>query len=185
MKSSTLHRSGLTKERMVMLENVKPGNLQDNEVPQYHEADKTVSKLNELDVLYKGVEKSFSHAKTSISKTPGVYLVIGFIAGAMFMLLVAGIVALSSGSSTQGSKGPAQGVKVIETTTSEENGSPSATEEKYTVKKGDTLDKIVYKIYGKYDNLKIEEIQTRNNITNPSRLQVGQVIVIPVPQNNN
>ncbi len=184
MKSSTLHRSGLTKERMVMLENIKPSNLHDDEIPQYSQITKPVNKLNELDVLYKGVEKGFTHTKTSISKTPGVYLAVGFIAGAMFMLLVAGIVALSSGTSAPETKEQKQ-TKVIETAPSEDAGASSIAEEKYTIKQGDTLDKIVYRIYGKYDNAKIEEIQIRNNITNPSRMQVGQVIIVPVPRNSN
>ena len=53
-------------------------------------------------------------------------------------------------------------------------------EEKYEIKSGDTLDKIAYRFYGKYDVEKIEAIQKINNITNPSALQIGQVIIIPV-----
>ena len=53
-------------------------------------------------------------------------------------------------------------------------------EEKYEIKSGDTLDKIAYRFYGKYDVEKIDAIQKINNITDPSALQIGQVIIIPV-----
>ncbi len=56
----------------------------------------------------------------------------------------------------------------------------TARREKYTIKSGDTLDKITYRFYGKYDARKIEEIKKINNILNPENLQIGQVLVIPV-----
>ena len=39
------------------------------------------------------------------------------------------------------------------------------TQEKYVVKKGDTLNGIAYRFYGKYDESKILEIQRINNIS--------------------
>jgi LysM repeat protein len=54
--------------------------------------------------------------------------------------------------------------------------------EKYVVKKGDTLNGIAYRFYGKYDESKILEIQRINNITNPAAIRIGQEILVPVSQ---
>ncbi|MCB0155695.1 MAG: LysM peptidoglycan-binding domain-containing protein, partial [Anaerolineae bacterium] len=47
----------------------------------------------------------------------------------------------------------------------------------YTVQRGDTLAKIARTVYG--DPYKYPVIQRANNITDPSRIWVGQVLVIP------
>lgn len=48
---------------------------------------------------------------------------------------------------------------------------------RYTVKRGDTLGKIARKFYG--DARKFPLIVSANDITNPNRLKVGQVLIIP------
>ena len=48
---------------------------------------------------------------------------------------------------------------------------------KYTVKRGDTLGKIARKFYG--DTRKFPLIVSANDITNPNKLKVGQVLIIP------
>ena len=53
-------------------------------------------------------------------------------------------------------------------------------QEKYIVKKGDTLNGIAYRFYGKYSESKILEIQRINNIKNPAALSIGQELIIPV-----
>ena len=179
MKGSTLHRSGLTKERMSMLENMKPNNLENNEIPQYQKA-----QGNELDILYKNVEKTFLNAKANINKTPAAYLLTGFIAGILFTLIIVGIVALASrGNSipetTYGEEPPVKNEVVKADETKTEAAAPISSEEKYTIKSGDTIEKIVVKFYGKYDTQKIDEILRINNIKDPSKLQLGQTIIIP------
>ena len=52
-------------------------------------------------------------------------------------------------------------------------GSPTT----YTVQRGDTLGRIAAKFYG--NGRKYPVIQRANNISNPSRIWVGQVLVIP------
>ena len=52
--------------------------------------------------------------------------------------------------------------------------------EKYVIKKGDTLNGIAYRFYGKYDEAKILEIQRINNIVNPQAIRIGQEILVPV-----
>ena len=47
----------------------------------------------------------------------------------------------------------------------------------YTVQRGDTLGRIAAKVYG--DATKYPLIQRANNISNPSRIWIGQVLVVP------
>jgi len=58
----------------------------------------------------------------------------------------------------------------------------TTSEEKYIVKKGDTLNGIAYRFYGKYNEAKILEIQRINGITNPTSIRIGQELIIPVTQ---
>jgi len=191
MKSSTLHRSNLTKERMSMLENVKfqaskrPSSASNQYIgPQ--------SKANELDVLYRSIGKSLSagvsaatmygnKVKAKSSKNPGVYLGVGFLGGAVFLIIVSLVVWISSIPS----KSPApvdvpKTTSALEVVTDTKETVDANRQEKYIIKSGDTLDKIAYRFYGKYDVKKIEEIKRINNITNPEGLQIGQVLIIPL-----
>ena len=189
MKSLTIHRAGLSKERMSMFDEVKPNNLEKDEMPQYNIANNKVEEKTEdnkeLDVLYKGIGRNFVR-QTSNNKTPIVYFTVGFIAGALFILMVIGIVALSSRGSSNIEEveiktTPAStSVTVEEKKTNEETvtGDVEA-QEKYEIQAGDTLDKIVVKYYGEYSDSKIQEIQNINNIKDPSKLQIGQIIVLP------
>ncbi|MGE0431574.1 MAG: LysM peptidoglycan-binding domain-containing protein [Planctomycetota bacterium] len=49
----------------------------------------------------------------------------------------------------------------------------------YTVQTGDRLEVIARKVYGKEHSLKWKDIAKANGITDPSRLQVGQELIIP------
>lgn len=188
MKGSTLHRSGLTREKMGVLANVsqtdtkrQPAKVQLN---QYYRA----TKAQELDLLWgnvqKGIQKVHSVAKTTKQKSPAVYLSIGFVAGVVFMCVITLIVSLFSMRPHPDKVIDAKSnVAII--------GSDSAIEapveaivsqEKYVVKKGDTLNGIAYRFYGKYDEAKILEIQRINNIVNPAAIRIGQEIIVPVSQ---
>ncbi len=57
------------------------------------------------------------------------------------------------------------------------NGASTGAPTTYTVSSGDTLGKIAIKVYG--DAHKYPLIQQANNITDPSRIWVGQVLIIP------
>lgn len=182
MKSSTIHRAGLTRENMSVLENSGSFNLDRNEYSRYQKPSKTP----ELDVLWRSVSKS-GDTRAQKPKAPGVYLTIGFISGALFM----GLISLIAGFSTMATSNNAEEIIVSQAVKPNvavigadvqpaTEPLSSLSEEKYEVKSGDTLDKIAYRFYGKYDVEKIEAIQKLNNITNPSSLQIGQVILIPV-----
>ena len=184
MKGSTLHRSGLTREKMGVLatftQNLKKQSAK-SQLNQYYRA----QKAQEIDVLWngvqKGIQKVHSATKGVAQKSPAVYLGIGFIAGVLFMSCITLIVSISAMTpkAIANNEAKTENVAVIgEETTS----TPAITEsrEKYVIKSGDTLNGIAYRFYGRYNEAKIQEIQRINNITNPAALKVGQELMIPV-----
>lgn len=186
MKSSTLHRSSLSRERMAMIENVKPQsyNSSVSDVNQYMK----FQRKPELDVLWRDFEKSVQ--SKSKAKAPVVYAGIGFVLGLLFALGIAIIIGFSMYSDVQKPEFKQQTIK-LETSDTPVSIVPSATneevasqttgnEEKYTVKAGDTLDKIAYRFYGKYDMEKINRIMQLNNIKDETTIQIGQVLIIPL-----
>jgi len=193
MKSSTLHRSNLTKERMSMLENVKF--QAQKRVSQDTNQFLRTSKNPELDVLYRSFMKNVTAGSSSggsvsstgkikikiKSRPDGVYLSIGVVGGLIFLVIVSIIVWISSVPSNQTAVPEAPKTQAkLEVVSDSKDGFDTERREKYTIKSGDTLDKITYRFYGKYDAKKIEEIKKINNILNPESLQIGQVLVIPV-----
>ncbi len=193
MKSSTLHRAGLTREKMSLIENVKPKLY--SQVYSFSPHNKPQQKKPELDVLWRDLEKSVQ-SKTK-QKTPVFYLAAGFVAGLICAFVVSFIVFASTYSgikdneSFQEDKGVQIETQLSNKTKAPSSISPSSTreeetvdlqglEEKYTIKSGDTLDGIAYRYYGKYDPDKIRKIMEVNNIKNETSLQIGQVIIIPL-----
>lgn len=185
MKGSTLHRSGLTREKMGVLASLSQTDKKQNTRAQLNQYYKT-QKAQELDLLWggvqKGIQKVHNATKTSHQKSPAVYLTIGFIAGVLFMSCIILIVSISTMAPKAASKVDSKtNVAVIgEDATSENIPESLVSEEKYVVKKGDTLNGIAYRFYGKYDEAKILEIQRINAITNPAAIKIGQELIIPV-----
>ena len=188
MKGSTLHRSGLTREKMGVLANVSQVDNKKTstkaQLNQYYRAAKT----QELDLLWgnvqKGIQKVHNVAKTTKQKSPATYLTIGFIAGVLFMSMIILIVSIfSMHPKTNGVIEANSNVAVIGADSVIDAPSDIiVAQEKYVVKKGDTLNGIAYRFYGKYDEAKILEIQRINNITNPAAIGIGQELIIPVSQ---
>ena len=134
-------------------------------------------------------------------KSPGVYLLTGFVAGALCMFLMNAILSIGSNISSDNrtaslgqpkfekkisrkSKLPqiTSQVEVIpavaSTSVQEETEIPKV--ETYTVKSGDSMSSIVYRFYGKYDLDKVEKIKQVNNLTNAHKLSIGQKLIIPL-----
>ena len=187
MKGSTLHRSGLTREKMGVLASFTQGDKKQNtraQLNQYYRS----AKAQELDLLWggvqKGIQKVHNATKGVHQKSPAVYLMIGFIAGVIFMSCITLIVSVSAMTpKTENKIDTKSNVAIIgEDTAAENTAEPVVTQEKYVVKRGDTLNGIAYRFYGKYNEAKIQEIQKVNSITNPAALRVGQELIIPVSQ---
>ena len=84
MKSSTLYRSNLSKEKMVLLEELraKSNSHMSNEA-RTPDVYIRPAKEKELDVLWQNFKVNQKE-----DKSPGVYLITGFIAGALAMFLM-------------------------------------------------------------------------------------------------
>ena len=184
MKGSTLHRSGLTREKMGVLatfsQNLKKQSAK-SQLNQYYRA----QKAQEIDLLWNGVQKGIQkvhNATKGVShKSPAVYLAIGFIAGVIFMSCITLIVSVSAMAPKTAIKAENKAdVAVIGEDVAAGAPVTVVSQEKYVVKSGDTLNGIAYRFYGKYNEAKIQEIQRINEITNPASLRVGQELIIPV-----
>ena len=188
MKGSTLHRSSLTREKMGVLasfsqmDNKKPSAK--SQVSRYYQA----AKSQELDLLWgnvqKGIQKVHNVTKSSKQKSPAVYLTIGFIAGVLFMCMIILIVSIFSIQPKAVSEIGVQTDSAVVASGSSASDSLESvvSQERYVIKRGDTLNGISYRFYGRYDEAKILEIQRLNNIANPTAIRVGQEIIVPVPQ---
>lgn len=185
MRGSTLHRSGLTREKMGVLAtfiNVVKKQSQRAQLNQYQR----VAKNEELDLLYEGSKVGMhnvrSATKSTNSKSPVVYLIIGFLAGVIFMTIITLIVSFSAMTpKTEEEEQKTTNVAVVENDVQAPAPVENvATYEKYVVKSGDTLNGIAYRFYGRYNEAKIQEIQRVNEIKNPAALKIGQELMIPV-----
>lgn len=187
MKSSTLHKPNISKERIAALEEL----LQDKKISYDSSPGVYVRSDNdqELDILWQGFKLN-----TKDERSPGVYLTIGFITGAICMFLMSTILNLGTPAKdgfmdlNLWKQGNIKSEKVvtpqISVTPSESlnaaEGSGNMKKEKYTVESGDTLEAIAYKYYGSRTPEKIQLIQTANNMTSPDQIAIGQEIIIPV-----
>lgn len=181
MKSSTLRRSNLTKERMLILEELAKNKKQpyDASPGVYVRANKD----KELDVLWQNFRVNQKE-----DKSPGIYLATGFIAGAIAMLVITTLLSFSvrSSDSTADFSAPRTKEKArltfIPADKSSNNEETPAVKgnETYTVKSGDTLEGVIIRFYGKYDLSKVEKIKNANKMANPNNLQIGQSLIIPM-----
>ena len=202
MRNSSIYRSNLSDEKIAFLSEIK--NQKDTEQESVEpRAYKRQSKQKELDLLWQNFK--FSPKE---EKSPGIYLLTGFIAGALCMFLMNAVLSLGSNVSNNDSdislgqpkfekkisrksmlpqinsnqtENEVKNVEVISAkTTSEPKESLLPLVETYTVKKGDSMSSIVIRFYGKYDNNKIEKIRQANNLSNAAKLSIGQKLIIPL-----
>ena len=189
MRGSTLHRSGLTREKMGVLANISQADNKKQttkaQLGQYYRA----TKAQELDLLWgnvqKGIQKVHNVTKSTKQKSPITYLTIGFIAGVLFMCLITLIVSIVSmhpKTSSEINVAKSNVAVIGSDSLLDDSLDAIVSREKYVVKKGDTLNGIAYRFYGKYDEAKILEIQRINNISNPASIKIGQEILVPVSQ---
>jgi len=187
MKSSTIHRSNLSKERIAVLEELlnERKKTYDSSPGVYMRTDKE----RELDLLWQGFK-----INQKDERSPGVYLTVGFITGAVCMFFMTAI--LNIGNPSDGfidlnlwKKGniisKAAPVSINVAPASANVASVSAEQpkmQKYTIKNGDTLESVSIKFYGGYDASKVQKIQEINNITNPNKITIGQEINIPLAE---
>ena len=92
MKNSSLYRSNLSDEKVAFLSEIKrlkDLNKEDNTPKAYKRQEK--DKEKELDILWQGFRSNVKD-----EKSPGIYLLTGFIAGALCMFVMNSILSISS-----------------------------------------------------------------------------------------
>lgn len=177
MKSSTLRRSNLSKERILVLEE-----LAKNKKQPYDASPGVYVRPNkdkELDVLWQNFKVSQKE-----DKSPGIYLVTGFVAGAIAMLIMTTLLSFSvRGNDSPSIPSPKLKEKARLTFIPADKINGTTTlkgPESYTVKSGDTLAGIVIRFYGNYDLSKVEKIKQANGMKNANDLQIGQTLIMPM-----
>jgi hypothetical protein len=181
MKSSTLRRSNITREKMAMLSAISDYNASRGR-SNSHLTDKQA----ELDMLW----QNFKIATTD--KSPKTYFSAGFLTGVVVSLIVATFISFFVGYS------PLSNLKFSAPKVHKENVKftfipadkhvqqeevQQPTEKEYTVQAGDSLEDISMRFYGRFDDAKLKEIQVKNNLKDLNSIKIGQKLIIPMTQN--
>ena len=186
MKSTTLRRSNITKEKVAMMEALNRYNREHQDEDFYRKQ----AKSRELDALWQNLGVATRPRKSE--KAPQVYFVIGLITGVIITLLITTFVSLLINLSTpkedalpkiKPAKTENAKFRFIPADTAKEVTVPVVTNEEYTVKEGDTLESIVIRFYGSFSMEKVNLIQEANKMANPNALSIGQKLIIPVNKN--
>lgn len=182
MKSTTLRRSNITREKVAMMEALGRYNRNHQNEDFYM----TQSKNKELDALW----ESFGVKQHKSEKAPQVYFVAGLVAGAIVTLLIATFISLLINLSTPKEEVIApvkkQNVEsgkfafIPADSAAKKTAAAEPLTEEYVVKEGDTLENIVIRFYGSFDLDKVSAIQNANNMANPNALSIGQKLIIPI-----
>ena len=184
MKSTTLSRSNITREKVAMMEALSRYNNQHQNEDFY----RTQNKTKELDILW----QSFGVKPSKSEKAPQVYFVTGLISGVIITLAITTVISLLINLSTpkEDIVVPSKKQIAVEAdgkfsfipadSTAVKSATPILSNEEYTVKEGDTLESIVIRFYGSFDMSKVNAIQSVNKMANPNALSIGQKLIIPM-----
>ncbi len=178
MKSSTIRRSNLSKEKMAVLEALSKYRQEayDNSVGVYVRPNKE----KELDLLWQNFK-----INQKADKSPNVYLTAGFVAGAVVMLILTVLISFSArgiNSMRENAVAPVKKEKLSFSfvPSSQKTDAETALNEVYTVQDGDTMEAVLVRFYGSYSKEKEALVLKTNNMTNPNKLSIGQQLIIPM-----
>lgn len=179
MKSSTIRRSNLSKEKMAVLEALSKykTDASDNTPNVYVRPNRE----KELDLLW----QNFKISQKS-EKSPVIYLASGFIAGVVTTIITGIIIGLSINgiSSSTPNITPEKKANVkaekLNFVPAAEQAATVATDEVYTVQSGDTMESILTRFYGGYTKERAWAVMNANKMTNPNKLSIGQKLTIPM-----
>lgn len=180
MKSSTLRRSNITREKMAMLSALSNYNAAKGK-SNAHLTDKQA----ELDMLW----QNFKIAATS-DKSPKTYFSAGFFTGIVVALVVATFISFFIGYSPlneinfSAPKSTKENVKFslipADKQVQQEEDIQKPLEKEYTVQAGDSLEDISMRFYGSFDEAKLKQIQVKNNLKDLNSIKIGQKLIIPM-----
>ena len=183
MKSTTLRRSNITREKVAMMEALNRYNREHQSEDFY----RVQNKSHELDALW----QSFGVKQQKSEKAPQVYFITGLVCGVIVTLLITTFISLLINLSTPKDEVTMPTKKVstesgkftfipADNTSAKTVSSIQLSNEEYTVKEGDTLESIVIRFYGAFDMSKVNAIQEANKMANPNALSIGQKLIIPM-----
>lgn len=178
MKSSTIRRSNLSKEKMAVLEALAKYRYEscNDSVGVYVRPNRE----KELDLLWQNFK-----VNEKTDKSPSVYLTAGFVAGAVVMLILTVLISFTArGVNTvrENAVAPVKKEKLSFSfiPSSEKAEEETVVNEVYTVQDGDTMEAILVRFYGSYSKEKEALVLKTNNLTNPNKLSIGQQLTIPL-----
>lgn len=178
MKSTTIRRSNLSKEKMAVLEALKTyRNDSSDYAPNVYIRPSEVQneKKDELDVLWKNFKIHDIH---SSEQTPKIYIATGVVAGIVLLAAISMtlVFAHKVSSGNIASETGAFGIAPV-TSQSSETSSKSET---YVVQNGDTIEKILIRFHGRYSKNSEYALLKANGLSNPNKLSIGQELIIPM-----
>lgn len=177
MKSSTLHRSNLSKERIAVLEEL----ISDKRKPLSSSPGVYMrsNKDKDLDMLWQDLKANTSKGVTRSSAS---MLAMGFVIGAITTFLLTSIFYSNSANDidyTAWKKSSHNAAPVaLNVSPADEAGAKTTSLKEYTVQSGDTLDSISLKFFGTIGAA--SKIQEKNKLANPHKISIGQKLLIPV-----
>lgn len=179
MKSSTLRRSNITREKIAMLSALSNYNASIGKSNS-----QITDKQAELDVLW----QNFKIA--TADRSPKTYFIVGFFTGIVVSLVLASFISFFinysplSNINLSAPKTVKENVKFTfipaDKQVQQEEESLKPAEKEYTVQAGDSLEDISIRFYGKYDESKLKNIQEKNGLKNINSIKIGQKLIIPM-----
>ena len=182
MKSSTLRRSNLTREKMAML-----SALSDYNVSKGRSNANITDKQAELDLLWQNFKVS-----ATPENSPKSFFTFGFISGAVVAVIVLTLINFIFGSTSLGdiNINPVKSSDNVKFTfvPADKQQTPEETtvsqDKEYVVQSGDSLEDISMRFYGSFDESKLKAIQEKNNLPDLNSIKIGQKLIIPMSQNS-
>lgn len=171
MRSSTFHKTSLSKGRLKDLEQV----LSDRKA-NYDDAPGVYVRSNkekDLDLLWQ-VDRVAKKQRKMTRKQ----ITTSFVAGILCTLFISSM--FNNFQNNMSDVDFWQKGESIVNVSPADNKAPMVSTQTYTIKAGDTIDSIVMRFYGVYDVERIKQIQAINNIADPSKIKLGQVLTIPI-----
>lgn len=178
MRNTLQQKTNVSREKLAVLEELLSTKQKEYEatMQEYNKQNKD----REIDILWQELKSQ----KSEQERSPGVYLSIGFVSGALAMFLMTSIINFGVQSENTADFNVWK-KSSLSTKEAPINVAPAAIENvlnnmTYTVRSGDTLETIAIKYYGVASQSNIQKIQKANNIKNPHSIKLGQKIVVPV-----
>ena len=182
MKSSTIRRSNLSKEKMAVLEALSKyrQDAYDNSPGVYVRPEAPHDKEKELDMLWQNFK-----INQKPESSPNIYLATGFIAGLVVMLILSILISFTAKGINSAKENAVAPIKKEKMSlnfvpASDEAVSASDANEIYTVQSGDTMESILIRFFGSYSKEKENLVLRTNKLTNPNKLSIGQKLTIPL-----